>query len=208
MFLPKRIAAKPNTGQSYNLSIAFSTDAKNPYRQLRSSSVGTISQILMVSTSPGNADSAVSLHPFMLKFSYMKTRIPPSLIKTSNRSLRFLSLRNRADDRLVHPGDSELWRQFLVTTPASTEVRIKHRYIDRENYPPEPEDRQDSDLLRSVDGVRFCEVFDAIEAKAMDLLRSEALKQFDENPQACLEFPEFHEQVRENICPVILVVQI
>ncbi|EAT81487.1 hypothetical protein HBH56_115790 [Parastagonospora nodorum] len=192
MFLPKRIAAKTNKGQSYNLTITFYTDAKNPYRQLRSSTVGIISQILMVSTSPGDADSAISLHPFMLKSSYMKAHIPKGLIKAPSRSLHFLSLWNRADYRLVHPGDSELWKHFLVTTPASTEVRVKYRYIDQENYPLESEDGQGSEVLRNVVGVRFCEVFDAIEAKAMGLLRRAALKQFDENPQACLEFPGLH----------------
>lgn len=62
--------------------------------------------------------------------------------------------------------------------------------------------------MRNADGVRFCEVFDAIETKAMGLLHRAALKHFDENPQACLEFPELYKQIRDKICPAILVVRI
>lgn len=138
LFLPMRTTTKTDTMQSYNLSVTFYTDAKNPHRQWRSPTVGMISQISMISASPGVADSAVSLHPFILKPRYMRAHILPGLIGAPSRSLSFLNLWKKAADRLVHPRDSKLWKQLLVTTPASTEFRITYRYIDRENYPLSP----------------------------------------------------------------------
>jgi hypothetical protein len=203
LFLPSPTACVPFRACRYTLYVDIHTDGKSIYSRRRSAQVANIRNIKQILAQlPSTAENILSLHPFVQNMSQcVVANIPSCLRETSTSTVDFVSLQNKAGD-LIQPHDISLWKNMLVASPPVTELYVKFRYVNRDEETIEPRDGHGQKLLCNDEGVRFVELLSALETQIMGLLRKEALKQFDQSPQACMQFSGLRDRICDAVCPI------
>jgi hypothetical protein len=196
IFLPAPGPFERVTVQPFNIWIDIYTDGETSYKSPNRTKFVKISNIRKIITRiPGEEDSS-TMHPFIKNIEqYAVAHLPSCLENAASPNAYFLSLKNKAGD-LVHPKDSEFWSDMLVASSRPVQQHIKFCYLDCNDKTIEASPEHSVYMALNEGGVRFLEVFYAIEMQIVLLLRGEVLRRFDASPEACIKYP----QLRDRMC--------
>jgi hypothetical protein len=195
LFLPAPGPFERTVVRPFNVYIDIYTDGETLYRSPNNTKFVKISNIRKIVARIPDEEGSSTMHPFIKNIEqYAVAHLPSCLIADASRKAHFLSLKNKAGD-LVHPKDSELWSEMLVASSRLVQKHIQFCYLDCNDAVIKARHEHSAYMAFDENGVRFIDVFHAIEMQIMLLLRGKMLRQFDASPEACMKYPKLRDRV-------------